>query len=129
MSKEFFSVPLSTLQIMAVALTAKSAEIQVDNAGLLEMGLKAAVRKSGKPEAAIRNEAVEALKKELSKSLAGTPAQTAIIDGFSRFLQGGKSLTIAARAKNGFGIGAVDFISSTKPKDLLNKIDLQVQVR
>ncbi len=129
MSREFFSVPPSTVQMLALALTAKSAEIQAQNAGLLEMGLKMAARKAAKPEAAIRKDIVEAVKQELSKSMAGTPAQAAIVDGVSRFLQGGKSLTIGVKAKNGFGIGAMDFVTATNPKDVLNKIDVQVQVR
>ncbi len=128
--KEMFSGSLSTAQILMLALTAKNAEISFENKGFLaavDKGIKKGAEDAGQTEAEFRQKGLDSMKAELVSKLGEGPVVDQIVSAIKTFSNGGKSLSISVKAKNDLGVGAMDFIASENPKELLAKVDIQVK--
>jgi hypothetical protein len=132
MPKELFSGSMTTAQILALALTAKAAEVKIENKGLLELILKAAGKDKNKTPEEFKLELIDGVKMGLEKSFGENDLSKAIIAGFKTFLQNGKSLTVSVKPKADpqrslDGIGAMDIFLAKEPKDVLDKLDVDVK--
>jgi hypothetical protein len=131
MPKELFSGSMTTAQILALALTAKAAEVRIENKGLLELAVKAA-KNDSKSSDEFKSEVIEKIKKDLDKSFGENDKAKAVIAGLATFLQNGKSLTVSVKPKADpdrslDGIGAMDIFLAKEPKDVLDKLDVDVK--
>ena len=124
--KEFFSSSLSTVQILALAMTARSAELRIENGGIVDVVVKDRARISGKSEAEVRAAAIETLKRDLTSAVGDVPATRAVVEGAAKLLNGGRSLTIKVKARNELGLGMMDFIAAAKPAEVIEKVDVEV---
>jgi hypothetical protein len=132
MPKELFSGSMTTAQMLALALTAKAAEVKIENKGFLELALKSAGRDKNKTPEEFKKELIEGVKSGLEKSFGENDKAKAVIAGFSTFLQNGKSLTVSVKPKADpqrslDGIGAMDIFLAKEPKDILDKLDVDVK--
>jgi hypothetical protein len=132
MPKELFSGSMTTAQILALALTAKAAEVRIENKGLLELALKVAGKDKNKSSEDFKRELVEGVKSGLEKAVGESEQAKAVIAGFTTFLQNGKSLTVSVKPKANpdrslDGIGAMDIFLAKEPKDVLDKLDVDVK--
>ncbi len=131
MPKELFSGSMTTAQLLALALTAKAAELKIENKGFIELAVKAA-KNDSKSSDEFKSEDIEKIKKDLDKSFGENDKAKAVIAGFATFLQNGKSLTVSVKPKADperslDGIGAMDIFLAKEPKDVLDKLDVVVK--
>ncbi len=132
MPREIFSGSMSTAQILALALTAKAAEIRIENKGLLDIALKAVGKDKDKSPEDLKKDLVSGVKEALKKLIGETEKSKAVIAGVETFLQNGKSLTISVKPKSVpdrslDGIGAMEIFLAKEPKDVLDKLDVDVR--
>ncbi len=132
MPKEIFSSGLSTSQILALALTAKSAEITIENKGIMGLTLKTQAKEKGKTEDEIKQQMITDTKAELVKEFGEGDKVNAVVAGLTTLLSNGKSLTISVKPKSTpdrslDGLGAMDIFLSKNPKEFLEKVDVEVK--
>ncbi len=132
MPKELFSGTMGGAQLLALALTAKAADVKIENKGFLELALKGASKDKNKTPEELKKEFVANIKDGLEKSIGDNEKSKAVIAGIEIFLNNGKSLTISVKPKADpqrslDGIGAMDIFLAKEPKDVLDKLDVEVR--
>ncbi|MBY0611779.1 MAG: hypothetical protein K2P80_06310 [Beijerinckiaceae bacterium] len=124
--KEFFTSSLSTVQILALAMTARSAELRIENGGIVDVIVKDRARVTGKSDAETRAAAIADLRRDLVAAIGDLPATRAVIEGATKLINGGRALTIKVKARNDLGLGMMDFIAAAKPAEIVEKVDIEV---
>ncbi len=132
MPKELFSGTIGSAQLLALALTAKAAELKIENKGLLELALKGAAKDKNKTPEDLKKDLITIIKQELEKHFGNNEKSMAVMTGIETFLNNGKSLTISVKPKADperslDGIGAMDIFLAKEPKDILDKLDVDVK--
>lgn len=110
-----------------LAATAKSLDLKVANSGLFERFIDAQSKSlSLKPEQ-LRQEYVTASVIGVPVILGSSPAAKAIGAAMGKFVTKPGTLTISARAKNGAGVGIVDFSTAPTPAAVLDKLEVNAK--
>ena len=127
--QELFSASLSTAQILALALTAKNAAIEVRDTGGIDIFSSLAAKQGTSTPAEIRKGLVVELKSELKQTFGDAPAMDQVIAAVEKFLSGAKTLIIKVKSKNDLGLGFMDFVAAQKPEEVLKKVDIEASAQ
>ena len=127
--QELFTTSLSTAQILALALTAKNAMLDVKDTGGIELFSRMVAKNSKSSPAEVRKNFVEGVKISLKQTFGDAPAIDQVAASIERFVLGGKRLTIKAKAKNDLGLGFMDFVAAQKPEEVLKKVDIEASAQ
>ena len=127
--QELFTTSLSTAQILALALTAKNAMLDVKDTGGIELFSRIVAKDDKSSPAEVRKNFVEGVKISLKQTFGDAPAIDQVAAAIERFVLGGKRLTIKAKAKNDLGLGFMDFVAAQKPEEVLKKVDIEASAQ
>jgi hypothetical protein len=129
-TRDLFSADTETAFVTAFGLTLKSARVDLKDAGLADIILRAAAKDAQKDVATFR-QAVGALAKGSILLFLGSAANTEkVADAIADFVDGKRSLTVTAKAKDPAGIPLSELQSLQKdPAQILDKVDIDAVAR
>lgn len=127
--QELFTTSLSTAQILALAMTAKDAMLTVKDEGGLGIVTRIAVAQEKKSPEQLKSEFLNEVRTGLKQVFGDAPEVKTVVDAVEKFLVGGKTLSIKAKAKNDLGLGFMDFVAAQKPAEVLKKLTIEADAR
>jgi uncharacterized membrane protein YgcG len=105
----------------------KSAQLNLDDRGLVLLGLSIAAKQAGKDVSAIRNVAASWAEGTILFSLDASPAVRKLATSVSAFIGSGKSLSVNVKAKDSEGIAldAIKPLFEGSPTKLSTELDIR----
>lgn len=110
-----------------LATTAKALDLTVQNGGLFERFIDATSKSLSLKPDELRKEYVTASVIGVPVILGNSPAAKSIGAAMGKFVTKPGKLTITAKAKNGTGLGVVDFSTAPTPAALMDKLDVDAK--
>lgn len=126
-TKALFSGDATLSQIAALGLTAKSLEIRLENRGLFEKVVAQEARKAGKKPEDLRREYGAMAALVIPAMLGPSAAAKDIGNAIAQFIARPGRLTLAAKTKDGAGLGIGDVAAVKAPAALLERLDVQAK--
>ena len=123
-SKDVFSPDTTVAMISLIGATAKTADVTVENKGLFEKVMAQQARSQKKTPDDLRREYGMAAAVGIPALLGNTASAKALGQAVARFIGKPGRLAIAAKAKDGAGLGLADFASIGEPATILEKLDI-----
>lgn len=125
--KDLFSSDEATLAAAALNLKAKSAQIVVEDKGLLNRYLTMAAKEQKTKPDALRKLYAGAAPLVLSSMIGGSEQTSKLADAIAAFITKPGKLTIDASPKNPSGFGFMDVALAAKPVDALKKLNISAK--
>ncbi len=124
---EIFDSDAAVSGFAMLSATAKALDVKVKNGGLFERYIDTTAKSlSLKPEE-LRQEYATASLIGIPVILGNSTAAKSIGSALGRFVNKPDTLAIVARAKNGRGLGFLDFSTAATPAALLDKLDVDAK--
>jgi len=123
-TRDLFDPDTAVASAAALAATLRSADLTVENSGLLDRYLQQEARKQKKTAEALRREYAAAAAMAVPLMLGNSDQAKALGQAVSRFIAKPTRLRIAVRAKSPAGLGITDAVEIANPSDLLQKLDV-----
>ena len=123
--KEIFSGSLSTAQILALALTARSLELRIENRGFVDLYVKAIAESEQESEAEVRTGIIDGAREAIEGAFGPDPLVERLVTAITAMMNG-RSLTIKVRSRNDLGLGMMDFIAASQPREVIAKVVVDV---
>jgi hypothetical protein len=123
-TKDVFGTDSAVALVALVGATAKSAELSVENTGLFDRYLAQEAKKQKKTPEALRREFGVTAAVGIPALLGNTAQGKELGQAVARFIAKPGRLTVAAKTKNGAGLGVADLALLGDPTALLDKLEL-----
>lgn len=110
-----------------LSATAKALDLSLENGGLFERFIDAQAKSLSLKPDELKQEYVTASVVGIPVILGNSEAAKAIGAAMGRFVTKPGTLSISAKAKNGGGLGVIDFSTAATPGAVLDKLDVQAR--
>lgn len=110
-----------------LSATAKVLDLSLENGGLFERFIDAQAKSLSLKPDELKQEYVTASVVGIPVILGNSEAAKAIGAAMGRFVTKPGTLSISAKAKNGGGLGVIDFSTAATPGAVLDKLDVQAK--
>jgi hypothetical protein len=128
--RDLFSTDLLTQAASALTLTFKSAKVNVKDAGLANIIMRAAAADAGKDVETLREAAASFTKGSIRLFLGPAANASKVADAIADFVNGKRSLSVTAKSKDEEGVPLVEFPKlRSDPEALLDKFDIDAVVK
>jgi hypothetical protein len=123
-TKDVFSPDTTVAMVSLIGATAKTLDVTVENKGLFEKVMAQQAQQQKKSPDDLRREYGMAAAVGIPALLGNTGSAKALGQAVARFITKPGRLAIAAKAKDGGGLGLADFASIGEPATILEKLDI-----
>lgn len=123
-SPDLFSPDEATASAALIGAKAKSANVVVENRGLVERYLAKTAKEEGTTPEALQKMYSGATPLVLSSMIGNSEQSRTLGQAISRFIEKPGKLTIEAQPKNPSGFGVMDVMLASDPKSLLEKLKI-----
>ncbi|PVE25199.1 hypothetical protein DC522_06610 [Microvirga sp. KLBC 81] len=123
-SPDLFSPDEATASAALIGAKAKSANVVVENRGLVERYLAKAAKEEGTTPEALQKMYSGATPLVLSSMIGNSEQSRTLGQAIARFIEKPGKLTIEAQPKNPSGFGVMDVMLASDPKLLLEKLKI-----
>jgi hypothetical protein len=118
--------PDSTMAMIALfGATAKSLDLTLDNAGIVERLIERTAKQQNKSPDAVRREVAAAATTMIPMMLGSSDQSRALGQAIARFVAKPVRLRVSAKAKNPEGLGFSDIAGADTPARFLSKLDIK----
>jgi hypothetical protein len=121
--KEIFTTDKAVATVAAISIMAKSVSVAVKNNSLFEKLIAQQAKEQKRKPEDLRTELATGATMMVPLFLGDHPGAQALGAALGKFLADPKNMKVDLTAKNG-GIGAVDFLATKNPIDILKKVDI-----
>ena len=127
-TKDLFAEDPGTQQGAAMGLSIKELSVSAENGGLVDKLIEISAKEQGQDADAFRTQISGMAGGMIPMVLGGTEQATEVAEAVTAFLNGGKSITVSAEAKDAAGIGMMDFMAAQEnPASLAEKVTLSAE--
>lgn len=123
-SPDLFSPDMATASAALIGAKAKSANIVVENKGLVERYLASTAKEEGTSPEALQKMYAGATPLVLSSMIGNSDNAKTLGQAIARFIEKPGKLTIEAQPKSASGFGVMDAMLASDPKAMLNKLKI-----
>lgn len=128
--KDLFAEDPGTMQGAAMGLSVKELTLAAEDAGIATKIFELVAKEQGATADAIRGQVSGMAAGMIPMFLGGTEQAQVVANAVMTFLNGGKSLTISAEAKDAAGLGLADFMAAQEnPALLADKVNLSAEAK
>lgn len=125
MTRDFFSGDKAMMQIAALGLTAKEANLRIEDKGLINNAIKLAAQENGTTEEETRQIATVTIAMMAAELAKANPQIQDTVTALNKFLVNPNIFTLSIKSKNEKGIGAFEMLAASQnPMSLLDKVNI-----
>lgn len=124
---EMFDPDAAVSGYAMLSTTAKALDLTVENGGLFERFIETTAKSLSLKPDELRKEYVTACVIGVPAILGNTAAAKTVGAAMGKFVTKPNRLSISARARNGAGLGVVDFSTAATPAAVLDKLDVNAK--
>lgn len=127
---DFFSGDLTAAQMALFGLTAQEVKLKIEDKGIMAKGIKLYADDNGMTEDSVRGILVMMTTAGLQQFASTQPKLQEAAMALSQFITKPGTFTLAVKAKDAAGIGALDLLGAAEsPELLLDKVDLEASAQ
>ncbi|WP_018012555.1 hypothetical protein [Sinorhizobium medicae] len=125
-SGDFFSGDEAKMRVALFGLTAREAELEIEDKGLAAKGLKAYAEQNGMTEDQARGMLTMTSSVVLQQFADEEPRLQDVVDAVSKFIAKPGTFTLTVKSKSPSGLGALELaVASQNPLLLLDRVDIE----
>lgn len=125
-SGDFFSGDEAKMRVALFGLTAREAELEIEDKGLAAKGLKAYAEQNDMTEDQARGMLTMTSSVVLQQFADGEPRLQHVVDAVSKFIAKPGTFTLTVKSKSPSGLGALELaVASQNPLLLLDRVDIE----
>ena len=121
---DVFNPDTALASVALIGAVAKSADLTIDNQGIVDRYLAQEARKQKKSPEALRREYGTAAALAVPIMLGNSPQAKSLGQAVARFIAKPGRLTVNAKAKSPTGLGLAELLATSEPAALFSKLDV-----
>jgi hypothetical protein len=121
---DVFNPDTALASVALIGAAAKSADLTIDNQGIVDRYLAQEARKQKKSPEALRREYGTAAALAVPIMLGNSPQAKSLGQAVARFIAKPGRLTVNAKAKSPTGLGLAELLATSEPAALFSKLDV-----